>query len=254
MSLNPSRTALITGASRGLGKETALTLAAQGNNIIFTYKSNKQEAQTTLHALLELGVKAIAIQSDCTIQEEREMLLVSVKETLQHWEQTSLHFLINNAGTNCHALLGHVQEEQLDDMYSMHVKTVLFMSQLFSDILADNGSIVNIGSGTTRFAIPQLIAYATMKGAVETLTKYLAKSLASRQITVNAVAPGALETSFNDEVFTPQSKMREYIASVTSFGRVGEVTDVAGVIAFLCSDESNWITGQRIEVSGGIFV
>ena len=254
MNFQYTKTALITGASRGLGKETAHALAKSGVNIIFTYHSNHQEAQKTAKDLAEHGVLVKAVQSDSTSSQDRQELLNTVKHTLSQWEHDHLNILINNAGTNCHIPMEAVQEAHLDAMYEVHVKSVMFMSQLFSELLSDNGRIVNIGSGTTRFAIPQLIAYATMKGATETLTKYLAKTLASRGITVNAVAPGALDTGFNAEVFGHAPHMKEMISSVTAMGRIGQVKDISGVIAFLCSEEANWVTGQRIEASGGMFL
>jgi NAD(P)-dependent dehydrogenase (short-subunit alcohol dehydrogenase family) len=254
MKTHQSKIALITGASRGLGKEVALHLAAKGVNIIFTYHSNHLEAQSTLEELEWHGVNAKAIQSDSTNTQARQQLLSFVQDTLEQWDQNNIHYLINNAGTNCHQSLESVQEEHLDAMYNIHVKSVMMMCQLFSETLADGGRIINIGSGTTRFTIAPLIAYATMKGATETLTKYLAKSLAQRGVTVNAVAPGALDTGFNNEVFDKAPHMKEMISSMTALGRIGEVKDIAGVIGFLCSNDANWVTGQRIEASGGMFL
>ena len=247
--------ALITGGSRGLGKNTALHLAAQGGGIVLTYRSKKEEADAVVAQIQDAGGKAATLQLDTALAGTFAAFTRSLRDTLQAtWGRATFDFLVNNAGVGVHAPFAETTEAQLDDMYNIHLKGVFLLTQALLPLIADGGRIVNISSGLARFATPGFSAYAAMKGAIETLTRYLAKELGVRGIAVNTVAPGAIETDFGGGVVRDKAQMNALIAANTALGRVGLPDDIGGAIAALLSDNSGWINAQRIEVSGGMYI
>ncbi len=247
--------ALITGGSRGLGKNTALHLAAQGVGIVLTYRSKKEEADAVVAQIVDAGGKAATLQLDTSLAGTFAAFTDSLRATLQAtWGRDTFDFLVNNAGVGIHASFAETTEAQLDQLYDIHLKGVFMLTQSLLPVIADGGRIVNISTGLARFALPGFAAYAAMKGAIETLTKYLAKELGARGITVNVVAPGAIETDFGGGVVRDNAQMNAHIASQTALGRVGLPDDIGGAIASLLSEGGGWINAQRIEVSGGMYI
>lgn len=250
-----TKIALITGGSRGLGRDMALALAKKGNDIVFTYNSNKDAADEVVSQIESLGQKALAVQLDTSDIKSFDGVIKEVTSHLQ--EKTgspNFDFLINNAGTALYQPFAETTEEQLDDIINIHYKGVFFLTQKALPFLNDGGRIVNISSGLARFAFPGSSAYGSMKGAVEVLTRYLAKELGSRKIAANVVAPGAIETDFGGGRTRDNKEFNAQIAGLTALGRVGLPHDIGGVVAFLCSEEGYWVNGQRIEVSGGMLL
>lgn len=250
-----SKIALVTGGSRGLGKNMALRLAEKGNDVIIVYRSKAQEAAEVVAAIEELGQKAAAIQLDTANVKSFDGFFSQISVILKDkWNRTSFDFLVNNAGISRPSAFAETSEQDFDDLMNVHFKGVYFLSQKALPLLADGGRIVNLSTGLARFSTPGYAAYASMKGAIDTLTRYMAKELGGRGITVNALAPGAIYTDFNSESFDSHPGLTDFISSITALGRVGEPNDIGGVVAFLCSEDARWITGQRIEVSGGMFL
>lgn len=248
-----SKIVLVTGSSRGLGKNMAEQLAEKGLDVIITYHSKKEEAAAVVQAVEAKGQKAVALQLDAGKPSSFPSFVNEVQSVLSTTFQTNkLDYLVNNAGTGIHADFSETTEAQFDDMVNIHLKTPFFLTQQLLPYLNEGGGIVNISSGLTRFSFTGYEAYATMKGAVETLTKYQAKFLGNRGIRANVVAPGAIETDFGGGAVRDNKDLNNMISSLTSLGRVGQPDDIGGVVAFLCSDDSKWVNGQRIEVSGGM--
>ncbi|MBD2535595.1 SDR family oxidoreductase [Nostoc flagelliforme FACHB-838] len=247
-----TKIALVTGSSRGLGKSTALNLAKKEVDIIVTYHSNEAEAKSVVAAIEELGAKAIALQLDTANTKTFDGFVAQVKQSLQaKWQTDRFDFLVNNAGTGINASIAETTEEEFDHLMNIHLKGVFFLTQKLLPLINDGGRIVNLSSGLTRIIFPGYAAYASMKGAIETLTLYMAKELGSRQIGVNVVAPGAIETDFRGGVVRNNPEMNKQIASQTALGRVGLPDDIGGAIASLLSEDNQWVNAQRIEVSGG---
>lgn len=250
-----NKIALVTGGSRGLGKNAALKIAAKGIDVIVTYQSKKDEAQNTVEEIKKLGVKAAAVQLDVADAKSFDIFLSSVKEALSStFNAEKFDFLINNAGIGIHASFAETTEDQFDTLVNIQFKGPFFLTQKALPYLNDGGAIINISTGLARFALPGFAAYASMKGAMETLTKYQAKELGSRGIRSNIVAPGAIETDFGGGVVRDNEQMNAGIASNTALGRVGLPDDIGGVVAFLCTEDARWINAQRIEASGGMFL
>jgi len=250
-----SKTVLVTGGSRGLGKDMALQLAHQGFDIILTYNSKKDEAEKVVASIKTLGRSAIALQLDVSKSETFDAFSGTVAKTLKsEFKRDTLHALVNNAGTGVHASYEETTPEQFNSMVDIHLKAPFFLTQKLLSVLGSGASIVNISSGLARFSFSGYEAYGTMKGAVETLTRYQAKALGAKGIRVNVVAPGAIETDFGGGAVRDNKELNSQIASLTALGRVGLPDDIGGVVAFLCSDESKWVNGQRIEVAGGMFL
>ncbi len=255
MTQDPTKIVLITGASRGLGKNTALALAKKGVDVIVTYRSNEAEAQNVVSEIEQIGGKAIALQLDTSNTKTFDDFATQIKQSLQDkWEAQQFDFLVNNAGIGIHAPFAETTEEQFDHLMNIHVKGVFFLTQKLLPLLKDGGRIINISSGLARFALPGYTAYGTMKGAIEVLTRYMAKELGHRQIAVNVVAPGAIETDFANGSVRDNPEVNNFIASQTALGRVGLPDDIGGTIASLLSQENRWVNAQRIEVSGGMFL
>ena len=255
MTNRQTKIALVTGASRGLGKNTALALAKKGVDVILTYKSNEAEANNVVLEIEKMGGKAAALQLDTTNIRSFDDFTEKVRQKLQEeWQTEQFNFLINNAGVGIHKPFAETTEAEFDRLMNMHVKGVFFLTQKLLSAIADGGRIVNISTGLTRFALPGYGAYATMKGAIEVLTRYMAKELGSRQIAVNTVAPGAIETDFGGGVVRDNRQVNDFIASQTALGRVGVPDDIGAAIASLLAEENRWVNAQRIEISGGQFL
>ena len=246
--------ALITGASRGLGKSAALHLAAQGVDIIGTYHSAAAEAQAVVEQVQALGGRAAMLQLDVSDSSSFAAFIERLGDTLQQFGRRQLDFLVNNAGIGLNVPFSDTSEAQFDQLLNIQLKGPFFLTQRLLPLLADGGRIVNISTGLTRFALPGYAAYAAMKGAMEVLTRYQAKELGARGIRVNILAPGAIETDFGGGVVRDNQQVNDYIAGNTALGRVGLPDDIGAAIALLLEDGNGWISGQRLEVSGGMFL
>jgi len=246
---------LITGGSRGLGKNMAIAAARKGLDVVVTYHTNKAEANNVVSLIEGAGQKAAALQLDTGKVSGFENFFTVLKKTLaDKFDTDRFDFLVNNAGIGIHVPFSETSEEQFDQLFNIHYKGVYFLTQKILPLMNDGGGIVNVSSGLARFATPGYSAYGSMKGAVETLTRYQAKELGARGIRSNVVAPGAIETDFGGGHIRDNAQMNKFIADVTALGRVGLPDDIGGVVAFLCSPEAGWINAQRIEVSGGMFI
>jgi NAD(P)-dependent dehydrogenase (short-subunit alcohol dehydrogenase family) len=248
------RIAIVTGGSRGLGRNTVVNLARRGVDSTFTYHSNQTEAEAVVAEVAGLGRQAIAVQLDTGNTAGFDRFVQSVREALATLGASRFDYLVNNAGTSHHAAFDQVTEADLDALYQVHFKGVFFLTQKLLPLIADGGRIVNISSGLARFALPGSAAYASMKGAIEVLTRYLAKELGARGIAANTVAPGAIATDFSGGMVRDNPEVNKRVADMTALGRVGQPDDIGPMIASLLSDENRWINAQRIEVSGGMVV
>src|SRR5260221_3512056 len=245
--------ALVTGGSRGLGKNMAIKIAGKGIDVILTYLSNEAEANKTVQEIENIGQKAAALHLDMKDFNSLDSFVQQVTGTLQSkWNKNSFDFLVNNAGMGATVPFEQVTEELFTDFLNVHFKSIYFLTQKFVPYINKGGHIINISTGTTRFTNPGYSVYATMKGAIEVFTKYLAKELGAKDIGANIVDPGHIETDFNNAAIRSNPQMKERLSSLSPLGRVGNADDIGGVVAFLCTDDAKWINGQRIEVSGGI--
>jgi NAD(P)-dependent dehydrogenase (short-subunit alcohol dehydrogenase family) len=247
-----TKIALVTGGSRGLGKDMALAIARKGIDVIITYRSKKDEAQAVVKEIRSLGRKAEALHLNMSDFHSLDSFLKQLATTLSDWGVTKFDFLINNAGMGATVPIAQVTEEIFNEFMNVHFKGVYFLTQKSMAMMNDGGGIVNISTGTTRFVIPGYSVYSSMKAAVEMFTRSVAKEFGARGIRSNVVAPGPIETDFNDAAIRSNPQMKTNLGSVTALGRVGQADDVGSVVAFLCTDDAKWINGQRIEVSGGI--
>ena len=248
-----TKIALVTGGSRGLGKDIALRLAQHGHDVVITYQSQKEAAQAVVSEIELHGNQATSLPFDANDFSSLEKFVQQFRELLQNkWNVQSFDFLINNAGIGATLPFAQVTEEDFDKFMNIHFKSVYFLTQQLLPLINDNGRVINISTGTTRFCVPGYSVYASMKGAVEVFTRYLAKEVGAKGITVNVVAPGPVETDFNNGGNRDIPERKKILASQSALGRVGLPGDIGGVIAFLCSEDGGWITGQRLEVSGGI--
>lgn len=249
------KVAIITGGSRGLGKSSSLHLAKTGVGIVLTYHSNKKEADATVKEIEALGSKAVALQLDVSKSATFEKFASEVRAQLKSkFGRDDFEYLVNNAGTALYAPIVETTEAQFDEVMNVHLKGPYFLTQRLLPLMKDGGKILNVSSGLARFSLPGSSAYAMMKGGVEVFTRYLAKELGARKISVNTIAPGAIETDFGHGHVRDDKAMNAQIASATALGRVGLPDDIGGAVAALLSDESGWINAQRIEASGGMFV
>ncbi len=247
--------AIVTGGSRGLGKDMALSLAKKNLDVIITYNTNEAMALETVAAIKELGGNAAALPLNMSDFNSLDGFVSSVKKTLYSgFDTNSFDYLINNAGMGKTVPFAEVTEAIFDEFMNVHYKGVYFLTQKLLPLLNDGGGIVNISSGTTRFANPGYSVYASMKGAIETLTKYFAKELGAKGIRANVVAPGPIETDFNGGAIRNNPQFKTMLGNMSPLGRVGNADDIGSVVAFLCTEDAKWINGQRIEVSGGINV
>ena len=247
-----SKIALITGGNRGLGKNMALAVAKKGLDVIITYNANQQAADEVVAEIKSMGQNAAAFQLDTSDISNFAAFVSTISAyLLEETGSSKIDYLVNNAGTALYAPVSDTTPEQMDGIFNIHFKGVFFLTQQLLPLINDGGGIVNISSGLTRIAMPGSSVYGSMKAAVETLTRYLAKELGSRKIRANVIAPGAIATDFGGGRVRDNEDINAQIASVTALGRVGLPDDIGGVVAFLCSDEAFWINAQRIEVSGG---
>ncbi|MEM9224345.1 MAG: SDR family oxidoreductase [Pseudomonadota bacterium] len=247
-----TKIALVTGGSRGLGKNTALKLAAQGVGVVLTYRERKDEADKVVAEIENLGSRAVAIQLDTGDIAQFDAFKATFLAALKSkWDRETFDFLVNNAGHGVYAPIAETTPEQFDSLVNVHLKGVFFLTQTLLPLMEDDGRIVNLSSGLARFSLPGYGAYGAMKGAVEVFTRYLAQELGPRGIAVNTIAPGAIETDFGGGVVRDVPDVNKFVASTTAMGRAGLPDDVGDAIAGVLLGGSQWITAQRIEVSGG---
>lgn len=252
---SPNRIALVTGASRGIGRSTALSLAAHGVDVIVTYLSSADEAAAVVDEIKSMGRLAVALQLDVgaahTFADFAGNLQIALRST---WQRDRFDYLINNAGTGVYATIADTTEQEFDKMINIHLKGTFFLTQKMLPLLEDGGRILNTSSGLTRFTYSGYAAYAVAKGGVEVLTRFLAKELGSRHISANTLAPGATETDFGGGALRDNSELNAQFAGMTTLGRNAVPDDIGGVVAALLSESAGWITGQRIEASGGLLL
>lgn len=248
-----NKIALVTGGSRGLGKDMALSLAKKGLDVILTYNTNKEEGEKVAAEIKQTGQKAAALQLDMANTQSPDAFMQRVIDTLKsEWNTDKFDFIINNAGIGATIPMAQVTEETFDNLMNIHFKGVYFLTQKALPNMNDGGGVVFISTGTTRFCVPGYSVYASMKGAIEVLTRYVAKEFGPRGIRANIVAPGPIETDFNSAAIRSNPEMKARLSGLTALGRVGNADDVGNVVAFLCTDDAKWVNAQRIEVSGGI--
>ena len=253
--MSVSRTLLITGGSRGLGRNAALALAADGADIVLTYRSQSTAADEVVAQIEALGRRAAALPLDVADSRSFAAFAQQVQAALaQHWQRERFDFLVNNAGIGIHASFMETTEAQFDELVNIHLKGTFFLSQQLLPLMNDGGRILNVSTGLARFALPGYAAYAAMKGGIEVLSRYMAKELGARGIAVNVVAPGAIETDFGGGAVRDNAQLNAMVASQTALGRVGQPDDIGGVIAALLQPGTGWINAQRIEASGGMFL
>lgn len=253
--MNKNKIALVTGGSRGLGRDMVINLAKKGIDILFTYHSNSSAADDVKSEVVKLGQKCEVFQLDTSDVKSFDAFFKNVSSYLNsEYGTPHFDFLINNAGTGIYQPFLETTEEQFDKMVNIHFKGVYFLSQKAVSMMNDEGGIVNISSGLSRFSLPNSSAYASAKGAIDVFTRYLAKELGNRKIRANVVAPGAIATDFGGGENKTNEKKRDTVSNFTALGRVGEPEDIGGIVAFLCSEDAKWINGQRIEASGGMML
>ena len=247
-----TRIAIVTGSSRGLGRNTALSIARQGRDVIVTYHSQADAALAVVAEIQALGRKAVALQLDAGDVSTFPAFVQRLRQALgETWQRERFDHLINNAGHGDMASIADTTQTQFDALVNVHFKGVFFLTQALLPLMADGGRIVNISSGLTRVSYPGFSAYAAVKGAVEVLSLYLAKELGSRGIAVNTVAPGAIETDFLGGAVRDMPDLNKVFADMTALGRVGVADDIGPMIASLLGEQNRWVNAQRIEVSGG---
>ena len=245
--------ALVTGSSRGLGKNMAIELAKTGYNIILTYKSSQEEANKVAQEIKTLGQDAITLQLDTSKSDTLDNFVDNLKKQLEStWKTNKIDLLINNAGIGIYQSITDTTMAQFDELVNIHIKSPYFLTQKLLSNINDSGKIINVSTGLTRFSLEGFSAYSMMKGAVEVMSRYFALELGKRNITVNTIAPGAIETDFGGGAVRDNENMNHFIASKTALGRAGMPNDIGAAVAALASQNCNWINGQRIEISGGM--
>ena len=244
--------ALITGASRGLGKDMALKTAAKGLDIVITYHSKKEEAERVVAEIKKIGCHAVALQLDTANVSGLDEFKRNLQQVLQsEFKAENIDFLVNNAGIGINEPIAETSEETFDLLTNIHFKGVFFLTQKLLDLLNDGGGIVNISSGLARFTMPGYSVYGALKAGIDSLTRYEAKEFGKRGIRVNTVAPGAIETDFGGGLVRDNKEVNEHVKQSIALDRVGQADDIGGVVAFLCTEDAKWVNAQRIEVSGG---
>ena len=249
---NKNAVAVITGGSRGLGRNAAVHLARAGIGSIITYRENKTEAAAAVAEIEKAGAKAVALQLDAGKSGTFGDFAGAVKAALKkEWNRERFDFLVNNAGMGVHKAFAETTEAELDALYEVHLKGPFLLTQKLLPLIEDGGRILNVSTGLARFTLPGYAAYAAMKGAIEVLTRYQAKELGARQISVNVLAPGAIATDFGGGAVRDNPQLNKMVAGLIALGRVGEPDDIGGVVTSLLAGDTKWINGQRIEASGG---
>ena len=246
--------AIVTGGSRGIGRNTVLSLAGRGVRSIFTYNSNRTEADKVVAAASEAGSKAIALQLDMGKIDTFEAFVSCVQDALAEMGADRFDYLVNNAGISHHNAFGSTTEAELDLLYNVNFKGVFFLTQKLLPLIHDGGRIITISTGLTRVSVPESSSYASLKGALEVLTRYLAKELGPRRITANCVAPGAVQTDFSGGVVRDNPAVNKMVSDATALGRPGLPDDIGPMIASLLTEDNRWVNAQRIEVSGGMMI
>ncbi|WP_141503957.1 SDR family oxidoreductase [Paenibacillus luteus] len=238
------KVALVTGASRGIGREIAEKLAQNGAKVVVNFASNPNKAEEVVNGIKQSGGDAIAVQADISKVTEVEMLF---QKTLEAYGQVDI--LVNNAGIMITKPIAQVTEEDFDSQFAINVKGTFFACQQAAKHMSHNGRIINFSTSVNGAMFPAYSVYAGTKGAVEQFTRQLAKELGPKGITINAIAPGPINT----ELFSvgKSEEQIKNIVNLNSFGRLGEPEDISGVVLFLTSKESQWMTGQTIRVNGG---
>ncbi|MFD1771438.1 SDR family NAD(P)-dependent oxidoreductase [Sphingobacterium suaedae] len=247
-----NKIALVTGGNKGLGRDMAINLAKKGLDVIITYHSNQELAKQVTSEIGKIGQKAIALELDMTVVSGLDLFVASLTRSLKiNFGTDKIDYLVNNAGFIYYVPYSDVSLDQFDDLLNIHFKGPFFLTQKLLRSINDNGGVVNVSTGLARFSTPGFATYASMKGAIETLTKYQAQELGKRGIRANVIAPGPVETDIMGGAVRDNKEMNANLASQTALGRVGVPHDIGGVVAFLCTDDAKWINGQRIEISGG---
>ena len=247
--------AVITGGNRGLGRSAALKLAANGVDVVLTYRSHRDEADAVVAEIQRHGRRAVALALDVGVAASFDAFAAELRAALkQGWRREQFDYLVNNAGVGLHANFADTTEAQFDELMNVHLKGPYFLTQKLLPLIADGGRILNVSTGLARFALPGHSAYAAMKGGIEVLTRYMAKELGARGIAVNVIAPGAIETDFSGGAVRDNADVNRFVASQTALGRAGRPDDIGGVIASLLAPENGWINAQRIEASGGMLI
>ncbi|MDF2619217.1 MAG: 3-oxoacyl-(acyl-carrier-protein) reductase protein [Xanthobacteraceae bacterium] len=249
-----ARIAVVTGGSRGLGRNTVISLARRGVDAVFTYRSNRVEADKVVAEVEAIGRRAVALQLDTADVATFDAFAARLREALATLGAERFDYLVNNAGTSHHGSIEETTEAELDTLYNVHFKGVFFLTQKLLPLIRDGGRIVNLSTGLTRIIVPGSAAYGAMKGAVEVLTRYMAKELGPRRIAVNVVAPGAIATDFSGGMVRDNPEVNRRVTEMTALGRVGEPDDIGRMIASLLSEDNRWVNAQRIEVSGGMAI
>ncbi len=251
--MTKNKIALVTGGSRGLGKDMALSLARIGIDVILTYNTRKDEAEKVVAEISKNNGKAVAMRLDVSMIKSFDSFVSQLLTLLKSdWDTDKFDYLINNAGIGATIPIAQVTEEAFDNLMNIQFKGIYFLTQKCIDHINDNGVVIFISSGTTRFCVPGYSVYSSLKGAVEIFTKHVAKEYGKRGIRSNVVAPGPVETDFNNAAIRNNPQVKSFMGNQTALGRVGQADDIGSVVAFLCTDEAHWINGQRIEVSGGV--
>ena len=250
-----NKIALVTGGSRGLGKDMALRLAEKGFDVILTYHSKVDDANNVVAQIEQTGQKAATIQLNTGDIKSFGAFESQLKDVLaNHFNTDHIDFLINNAGTGAYKLIEEVTEDIFDELLNIHFKGVYFLTQKMLPLMNDGGGVVNISSGLARVSMPRSSAYAAMKGAIEVFTRYIAAEYGARGIRANTVAPGAIMTDFGGGHLRSSEETQKRVSSITALGRPGVAEDIGGVVAFLCTEDARWVNGQRIEASGGMLL
>ncbi|RWC58452.1 MAG: SDR family oxidoreductase [Mesorhizobium sp.] len=249
-----NKIALVTGGSRGLGRNTVVSLARCGVDSIFTYNSARAEAEAVAAEVAAIGRKAIPLQLDVGQASTFDAFAEKVRDTLVGLGAQRFDYLVNNAGISHHNSIEKTTEDELDTLYRVNFKGMFFLTQKLLPLINDGGRIVNLSSGLARIIIPGSAPYGALKGAIEVLTRYQAKELGPRRIAVNAVAPGSIQTDFSGGMVRDNPDLNKQVAGMTAFGRAGVPDDVGPMIASLLSDDNRWVTAQVIEVSGGLAI
>jgi NAD(P)-dependent dehydrogenase (short-subunit alcohol dehydrogenase family) len=251
--MTQSKLALVTGGSRGLGRDIALSLARRGIDVVLTYNTAADKAESVVAEIERAGGKAAALPLDLSQISSLDGFLARLKAKLrERWNTESIDFLVNNAGIGAAVPIAELTEETFDAFANIHFKGVVFLTQKILTMMNDGGGVVFITAAATRFIVPSYAVYAACKAAVEVFARYVAKEYGPRKIRANVVAPGGIETDFAGGLIRNSPELQAYLTAQTALGRVGRPDDIGGVVAFLCTDDAKWINGQRIEVTGGI--